>query len=58
MKAAYAAKVEQSEQEFPIIDTARVSTTEGVVAACALIRAIDLNMFDVALWFNRPGGGR
>ena len=44
---AYAAKVEKT-----------VNATEAVVAACALIRAVDLNMFDVALWFNRPSHTR
>jgi hypothetical protein len=26
------------------------------VAACGMIRAADLNMFDVAIWFHRPQG--
>ena len=30
-----------------------VTATETVVAACALIRAADLNLFDVAMWFHR-----
>ena len=33
-----------------------VTATESVVAACALIRAADLNMFDVAMWFHRAPG--
>ena len=55
---AYAAKVEDSGVEFPPVDTAKVTATEGVIAVCAMIRAIDLNMFDVNMWFNRSGGGR
>ncbi|MBN9081571.1 MAG: hypothetical protein BGP04_11490 [Rhizobiales bacterium 62-17] len=55
---AYAAKVEKTEQEFAPVDTRLVNATEAVVAACALIRAVDLNMFDVALWFNRPSHTR
>ena len=30
-----------------------VTATETVVADCALIRAADLNLFDVAMWFHR-----
>jgi hypothetical protein len=26
------------------------------VTACGIIRAADLNMFDVAVWFHRPQG--
>ncbi len=55
---AYAAKVEKMERDFDPIDKHAVSATEGVTAACAMIRTVDLNMFDVALWFNRPGHER
>jgi hypothetical protein len=48
----YAAKAEKR-QLAPYRDGA-VTTTESIVAACALIRAADLNLFDVAMWFNRP----
>jgi hypothetical protein len=30
-----------------------VSTTDAVVMACALLKARDLNPFDLALWFSR-----
>jgi hypothetical protein len=50
----YAAKAEQRGTVKPFRDGA-VTPTEAVVAACALIRAADLNLFDVAMWFNRPG---
>ena len=33
-----------------------VTATETVVTACGMIRAADLNMFDVAIWFHRPPG--
>jgi hypothetical protein len=49
----YAAKAERRSDVKPYRDGA-VTTTESVVAACALIRAADLNLFDVAMWFNRP----
>ena len=54
---AYAAKAEDSEREIaPFLDGA-VTATEAVVAACAMIRAVDLNLFDVAMWFRRPVAG-
>ena len=48
----YAAKAEQRGELAPFKDGA-VTATETVVAACALIRAADLNLFDVAMWFHR-----
>ena len=32
----------------------QVTATETAVAACAMIRAADLNLFDIAMWFQRP----
>lgn len=55
---AYAAKVEKDCLEFAPFDPSAVNATEAVVAACAMIRAVNLNMFDVALWFGRPGPTR
>ena len=52
----YAAKAERRGEVRPYRDGA-VTTTESVVAACALIRAADLNLFDVAMWFNRAPAG-
>jgi hypothetical protein len=49
----YAAKFERRGDLKPFRD-GTVTATESVVAACALIRAADLNLFDVAMWFNRP----
>ncbi len=55
---AYAARVEDTGKEAAIVDTSKVTATEGVTVACALIRAIDLNMFDVTMWYNRSGNNR
>ena len=55
---AYAARVDKTEREPEIVDVRLVNATEGVTAACALIRAINLNMFDVTLWYNRSGPNR
>ena len=52
---AYSAKVEETQQEFSPIDTCVITATEGATAACAIIRALHLNMFDISMWFNRPG---
>jgi hypothetical protein len=49
----YAAKVERRGDLKPFED-GTITATESVVAACALIRAADLNLFDVAMWFHRP----
>jgi hypothetical protein len=52
----YAAKVERRGHEVPPFPPDAVTATETVVAACGMIRAADLNMFDVAIWFHRPPG--
>ena len=51
---AYAAKAETAESELPFFAPNAVTATETVVAACAMIRAADLNPFDLAMWFRRP----
>ena len=52
----YAAKVERRGHDVPPFAHGTVTATESVVTACGLIRAADLNMFDVAIWFHRPPG--
>ena len=52
----YAAKVEQRGHDVAPFPPNAVTATESVVAACGMIRAADLNMFDVAIWFHRPPG--
>lgn len=52
----YAAKVERRGHDVAPFAPGTVTATESVVAACGLIRAADLNMFDVAIWFHRPPG--
>lgn len=54
---AFAAKVEDTGEEFPAVDTGVVTATDGATAACGIIRAVDLNMFDITMWFNRAGSG-
>jgi|GEM_PF-4629278 len=50
----YAARVEAGADNLPCIDRQRLTATEAVVVATELIRAMDLNLFDVAMWFQRP----
>jgi len=52
----YAAKVERRGHDVAPFTTGTVTATETVVTACGMIRAADLNMFDVAIWFHRPRG--
>jgi hypothetical protein len=52
----YAAKVERRGHDVAPFSPDAVTATETVVMACGMIRAADLNMFDVAIWFHRPQG--
>ncbi len=52
----YAAKVERRGHDVSPFPQNTVTATESVVTACGMIRAADLNMFDVAIWFHRPPG--
>ena len=52
---AFAAKAEATERQLAPFDQT-VTATEAVTAVCAMVRAVDLNMFDVTMWFNRTGG--
>ncbi|MFN3892110.1 MAG: hypothetical protein ACK4MV_17065 [Beijerinckiaceae bacterium] len=53
---AYAARAERTGEEIAPFGDGAVNATEAVTAACAMIRAVNLNLFDVALWFGREGG--
>ena len=48
----YAAKVERRGDVQPFPEDA-VTATEAIVAACGIVRAADLNPFDLAMWFHR-----
>lgn len=48
----YAAVSERAAEHILPIN-ADVSTTDAVVLACALLKAHELNPFDLALWFSR-----
>ena len=49
----YAAKAERRGGDAKPFADGSVTATEAIVAACGMIRAADLNPFDVAMWFHR-----
>lgn len=48
----YAAASEAAPADIDPLED-EVSTTDAVVMACALLKARELNPFDLALWFSR-----
>jgi len=51
----YARKLELEDRIFlPVISRQAVTATEMVQTACELMRAADLNPFDLAMWYSRP----
>lgn len=49
----YAAKVEKSDKIFPPVASDALTATETAVLVSELLRAADLNVFDLAMWFRR-----
>lgn len=50
----YVAKVEARGVAFEPLDSATITPTEVVVAASEMVRAGNLNLFDLAMWYRRP----
>ena len=52
----FAAKVENEDRFFsPVLGQGEVVTpTDVVVTVSEILRAVNLNTFDLAMWFNRP----
>ncbi len=48
------AKLEAAGKVPQMLDAKAVSATEVVVAVSEMIRAANLNLLDVAMWFRRP----
>ncbi|MBC7803794.1 MAG: hypothetical protein H7Y16_07940 [Candidatus Parcubacteria bacterium] len=48
------AKLEAEGKVPAMLDASAVSATEVVVAVSEMIRAANLNLLDVAMWFRRP----
>ena len=50
----YARKVDEEGRDFsPVRDPASLTATDVAVTVTALLRAADLNLFDLAMWTNR-----
>jgi hypothetical protein len=49
----YAAKSEDRAQELPPFGDTPVNATEAVTAICAIMRAADINFFDLQMWYRR-----
>lgn len=50
----YAAHFESTGCAMPVVEKNSITATEAVLAICELMRAADLNPFDVAMWYRRP----
>jgi hypothetical protein len=50
----YAARAETVGFAAPVVEKNSITATEAVLAICELMRAADLNPFDVAMWYRRP----
>jgi hypothetical protein len=50
----YAVKAEASGESFLPFGMHDVTATEAAVTSCGIMRAADLNLFDMAMWFRRP----
>ncbi len=49
----YAAKSEDRARELPPFGDRPVNATEAVTAICAVMRAADINFFDLQMWYRR-----
>ena len=49
----YAAKSEDRARELPPFGDKPVNATEAVTAICAIMRAADINFFDLQMWYRR-----
>jgi len=49
----YAAKSEDRARELAPFGEQPVNATEAVTAICAIMRAADLNFFDLQMWYRR-----
>ena len=54
----FANKVEMEEKFFlPFTSTQAATATDVVVTVSEMLRAVNLNTFDLAMWFRRPRPG-
>ncbi len=50
----YAARVEARDKFPPPLETGEVTATDVAIAASEMIRAVDMNLFDLSMWHGRP----
>ena len=50
----YAAKTESEQTLAPPVASDRVTPTEVVVVVSEMLRAVDVSVFDLAMWYRRP----
>lgn len=54
----FARKAEQEDRYFsPLTDANAVTATDVAITVSDLLRAVNLNTFDLAMWSNRPRPG-
>ena len=51
----YAAKAETEEQFPPPVAADKITPTEIVLVVSELLRAADISLFDLAMWYRRGG---
>jgi hypothetical protein len=49
----YSKRVEETGAFPPPIDSERVTATEAVTTICEIMRAVEINMFDLNMWYGR-----
>ena len=49
----YAAKAETEEQSFPPVAVEKITPTEVVLFVSELLRAANISLFDLAMWYRR-----
>lgn len=52
----YTFRAEQSGLLPPPISPAQATATEVVTVVSEMLRVVDVNMFDLAMWYQRPRG--
>jgi hypothetical protein len=54
----YAARSEARDNYLPALQTGEVTATDVAITASEMIRAVDINLFDLSMWHGRPRNHR
>ena len=49
----YGRRAERVDRPAPPVDVQKVNATDVLTTACEMIRTINVNLFDVSMWFSR-----